>query len=150
MADIRGSDNFDTAARQVAALNRLIDVVVVLSGTADAPGGPRLTREELALNGRYGGGVSSVAGTVYLSLDPDNNQQSDENSKRNQWNRLRDRYSNDNTFIRALLQRYLTPDLQGKYLQHMGQTLTNTQALSQHIQAVQNPPVKRCQSGDRL
>src|ERR1700734_834403 len=77
LADIRGSDNLDTAARQVAALNRPIDVVVVLSGTADAPGGPRLTTGELALNGRYGGAASSLATTVYMSIDPDNNQQSD-------------------------------------------------------------------------
>jgi type IV secretory pathway TraG/TraD family ATPase VirD4 len=121
IADMRGSDNLDTAARQVAALNRLIDVVVVLSGTADAPGGPRLTREELALNGRYAGASSSLATTVYLSFDPDNKHQSDANAKRNQWNRVRERYGEDNAFISALLQRYLTPDLRDKYLGHIQQ-----------------------------
>lgn len=142
MADIRGSDNLDTAARQVAALNRLMDVVVVLSGTADAPGGPRLTTGELALNGRYGGASSSLATTVYMSIDPDNTQQSDENSRRNQWNRLRDRYANDDAFINSLLQRYLTPNLRDEYLGHMRRTLNNTQALRQHIQAAQDKVVK--------
>jgi type IV secretion system protein VirD4 len=135
MADMRGSNDLDTAARQVAALNRLVDVVVVLSGTADAPGGPRLTREELALNGRYAGAASSLTTTVYLSIDPDNKQPSGEDSRRNQWIRLRDQYYNDGSFISALLQRYLTPDLEARYLGHLRQTRQNIQALRQHIQA---------------
>ncbi len=146
IADIRGSNDLDTAARQVAALNRLIDVVVVLSGTADAPGGPRLTREELALNGRYAGGASTLYDTVYRSIDPDNKQQFDENSKRNQWNRLRERYGNDDAFISALLQRYLTPDLRDEYLSHLRQTRKKIQALNKHIQEAQkresNAPIK--------
>jgi type IV secretory pathway TraG/TraD family ATPase VirD4 len=121
VADVRGSDALDSAARQVAALKRLIDVVVVLSGTADASGGPRLTTREVALNGRYAGAASSLLTAVYREIDPDNKQQSDENSRRNQWNRLRDRYGNDGAFISALLQRYLTPDLAEKYLSHMPQ-----------------------------
>ena len=128
IADIRGSDELDTAARQVAALNRLKDVVVVLSGTSNAPGGVRLTTEELALNGRYSGAASSLFTAVYRSIDPDDKQRSDENSKRNQWNRLRDRYYNDNAFIGALLQRYLTPDLKEKYLGHTQQVRQNIQA----------------------
>jgi type IV secretion system protein VirD4 len=135
IADIRGSDALNTAARQAAALNRLIDVVITLSGTADAPGGPRLTTEERNLNGRYAGAASSLLNSVYRSIDPDNKQRFDENSKRNQWNRLRDRYGNDEAFISALLQRYLPPDLQEQYLRHMRQTRQNIQALRQHIQA---------------
>src|ERR1039458_8865522 len=68
-ADIRGSDDLDTAARQVAALNRLVDVVITLSGTADAPGGPRLTAEEQHLNGRYSGAASSLTAAVYQKID---------------------------------------------------------------------------------
>jgi hypothetical protein len=137
IADIRGPDALNTAARQVAALNRLVDVVIVLSGTADAPGGPRLTTEEQNLNGRYAGAASSLLTTVYRSIDPDNKQQSDENSKRNQWNRLRDRYGADDAFVSALLERYLTPDLTKTYLGHMRQTRQHVQALNQHIQGAQ-------------
>lgn len=147
IADMHGSDALDTAARQVAALNRLKDVVTTLSGTADAPGGPRLTREELALNGRYAGAASTLYTAVYRSLDPDNKQQSDENSKRNQWNRSRDRYYSDQAFISALLQRYLTPDLKEQYLGHLQQTRQNIQVLNKHIQAAQkresNVPIKQ-------
>jgi type IV secretion system protein VirD4 len=128
IADIHGSDQLDTAARQVAALNRLTDVVTVLSGTADAPGGPQLTTEERNLNGRYAGAANSLLTTVYRLIDPDEKQRSDENSRRNQWNRLRDRYYNDAAFIGALLQRYLTPDFQEKYLGHMQQVRRNIQA----------------------
>jgi hypothetical protein len=134
IADMRGSDDLDTAARRVAALNRFVDVVVVLSGTADAPGGPRLTREELALNGRYSGAASSVATAVYLSIDPDNKGQSAENSRRDQWNRLRDRYGRDGAFIRALLQRYLTPDLGEKYLGHMAQNQMTPPSVPKPVQ----------------
>jgi hypothetical protein len=137
MADIQGSDQLDTAARQVAALNRLSDVVVTLSGTADAPGGVRLTTGELALNGRYAGAASSLRIAVYRRIDPDNKQQFDENSKRNQWNRQRDRYYNDPAFTTALLQGYLTPDLTATYLAHMRQTRQNTLAMRRHIQAAQ-------------
>jgi hypothetical protein len=143
IADIRGSDDLNTAARQVAALNRLIDVVITLSGTADAPGGPRLTTEEQNLNGRYARAASSLLTAVYRSIDPDNKQQSDENSKRNQWNRLRDRYGDDEAFISALLQRYLTPDLEKQYLGYMRQTRQNIQALNQHIQTEQNIQAQR-------
>ena len=136
-ADIRGSDDLDTAARQVAALNRLVDVVITLSGTADAPGGPRLTAEEQHLNGRYSGAASSLTTAVYQKIDPDNKQQSDQGSKRNKWNRLRNQYYNDDAFISSLLQRYLPPDLQGKYLGHMRQTGQHVRALNQQIQAAQ-------------
>src|ERR1017187_6173896 len=136
-ADIRGSDDLDTAARQVAALNRLVDVVITLSGTADAPGGPRLTAEEQHLNGRYSGAASSLSTAVYQKIDPDNKQQSDQGSKRNKWNRLRSQYYNDDAFISSQLQRYLTPDLQGKYLGHMRQTGQHVQALNQKIQGGQ-------------
>jgi type IV secretion system protein VirD4 len=136
-ADIRGSDDLDTAARQVAALNRLVDVVITLSGTADAPGGPRLTAEEQHLNGRYSGAASSLTAAVYQKIDPDNKQQSDQGSKRNKWNRLRNQYYNDDAFISSLLQRYLTADLQEKYLGHMRQTRQHIQALNQKTQAAQ-------------
>ncbi|WP_263349996.1 type IV secretory system conjugative DNA transfer family protein [Acidicapsa acidisoli] len=137
LADIHGSDDLDTAARQVAALKRLSDAVVFLSGTADAPGGPRLTTEELALNGRYSGAASSLSTAIYRTIDPDNKQRLDENSRRNQWNLLRDQYYNDETFIGPLLQRYLTPDLQEKYLGYFRQTRQHIQALNQKIQAAQ-------------
>jgi type IV secretion system protein VirD4 len=135
MADVRGSDDLDTAARQVAALKRLIDVVVVLSGTADAPGGPRLTTDERTLNGRYAGAASSLSMTAYRSIDPDNRQLSDKNSRRNQWNALRDGYYNDDAFTGALLQRYLSPELQEHYLAHMRQTGRNIEALRKKIEA---------------
>ena len=122
IADMHGSDKLDTAARQVAALNRLIDVNIGLSGHADDPGGPQLTPEERSLNGRYAAAASSIYTGVYRSLDPDNKQQSAENSSRNRWNRLRDRYYNDDAFIGALLQRYLTPDSKEQYLGQLGQT----------------------------
>jgi hypothetical protein len=109
IADMRGADDLDTAARQLAALTRLIDVTVVLSGTADAPGGPRLTTDEMHLNGLYRGAASSLTTAVYQSIDPENKQRSDENSRRNQWNRLRDHYYNDNAFLSALLQRKRRP-----------------------------------------
>jgi type IV secretion system protein VirD4 len=143
IADVRGADDLDTAARQVAALNRLIDVVVVLSGTADAPGGPRLTTDEMHLNGRYAGAATSLNMTVYRSIDPNNNQQSDEGSRRNKWNRLRDRYYNDDAFVGALLQRYVTPDLREQYLGRMKQTRRNTEGLSQRIQAESNTPIQQ-------
>jgi type IV secretion system protein VirD4 len=133
VADLHGSDDLDTAARQVAALKRLMDVVAVLSGTADAPGGPRLTSEERSLNGRYAGAASSLSATVYRSMD----QLADKNSRRNQWNLLRDRYYNDDAFTRALLQRYLTADLREKYLGYMRQTRQHVQELNQKIQAAQ-------------
>ena len=134
IADIRGSDKLDTAARQVAALNRLIDVNIGLSGHADDPGGPHLTTGELSLNGRYAGAASSIYTGVYRSVDPDNKQQSDENSSRNRWNRLRDRYYNDDAFIGALLQRYLTPDLREQYLGNLQQNRQRIQAMQQHTQ----------------
>jgi type IV secretory pathway TraG/TraD family ATPase VirD4 len=138
IADMRGSNQLDTAARQVAALNRLKDVVIALSGTADAPGGPRLTTEELNLNGRYAGAASSIYMSVYRSLDPDNKQQFDKNSSRNRWNRSRDRYYNDDAFISALLQRYLTPDSKEQYLAQLGQTRQKIQAMRQHTQGEGN------------
>jgi len=137
IADMHGADDLDTAARQVAALNRLVDVVITLSGTADAPGGPRLTPEELALNGRYARASSSLYTSVYRTIDPENKQQSDENSRRNQWNRSRERYYNDQAFISALLQRYLTPDLKEQYLGHLQQTRQNIGALRKHIEAAE-------------
>jgi hypothetical protein len=137
IADIHGSDELDAAARQVAALNRLIDVVVVLSGTAHAPGGPQLTMEEANLNGRYAGAASSLRSSVYRSIDPDNKQQRDENSERNQWNRLLDRYGNDEAFTTALLQGYLSPELTAEYLAHMRQTRQNTLAMREHMDAAQ-------------
>jgi type IV secretion system protein VirD4 len=136
-ADIRGSDDLDTAARQVAALNRLVDVVITLSGTADAPGGPRLTPEEQRLNGLYAGAASSLSTAVYQKIDPDNKQQSDQGSKRNKWNRLRNQYYNDDAFVSSLLQRYLTPDLQQRYVANMRQTRQHIQALNQKSQAAQ-------------
>ena len=131
IADIHGSNDLDTTARQVAALRRLIDVVVVLSGTADAPGGPRLTSEERSLNGRYAGAASSLSTSVSRSLDP----------RRNQWNLLREHYYNDDGFTSALLQRYLSPDSQQHYLAHMRQMRRNIQALNQKIQAERDTPI---------
>jgi type IV secretory pathway TraG/TraD family ATPase VirD4 len=148
IADIRGSNKLDTAARQVAALNRLIDVVITLSGTADAPGGPRLTTQEMSLNGRYAGAASSIYMSVYRSVDPDNKQQSDENSSRNRWNRLRDRYYNDDAFISALLQRYLTPDLREQYLGHLQQTRQEIQAMRQHTQGEGNYSDQRSEASE--
>ena len=137
IADLRGSGDLDTAARQVAALKRLMDVVIVLSGTADAPGGPRLTSEERSLNGRYAAAASALSTFVYRSLDPDNKTQAGQNSRRNQWYLSRDHYYNDDVFTSALLQRYLTADLQQKYLGYMRQTRQHIQALNQKIQASQ-------------
>lgn len=141
IADVRGSNDLDTAARQVASLNRLMDVVVVLCGTADAPGGPRLTTEERTLNGRYAGAASSLSITVYRSIDAE----SAKNAGRNQWNLLRDRYYNDTAFAAALVNRYLSPDLRKKYLEHMEQALIRAQ--NQKTQAAQrsqrNAPVQR-------
>ncbi len=134
IADIRGWGKLDTAARQVAALNRLIDVNIGLSGHADDPGGPHLTTEELSLNGRYAGAASSIYMAVYRSLDPDNKGQSDENSSRNKWNRSRDQYYNDDAFISALLKRYLTPDLREQYLGQLQHTRQQIQAMNQHTQ----------------
>jgi hypothetical protein len=138
IADIRGSDKLDTAARQAAALNRLIDVNIALSGHADDPGGPHLTTEEMQVNGRYAGAASSIDMSVYRSVDPDDKQRSDENSSRNRWNRLRDRYYNDDAFISALLQRYLTPGLKEQYLGQLQQTRQKIQALNQHMQGEGN------------
>ncbi len=138
IADIRGSDALDTAARQAAALNRLIDVNIALSGHADDPGGPHLTTEEMQVNGRYAGAASSIDMSVYRSVDPDDKHQTDENSSRNRWNRLRDRYYNDDAFIGALLQRYLTPDLREQYLGQLQQTRQKIQALNQHMQGEGN------------
>jgi len=138
IADIRGSDALDTAARQVAALNRLIDVNIALSGHADDPGGPHLTTEEMQVNGRYAGAASSIYTGVYRSLDPDNKGQVNENSSRNRWNRLRDRYYNDDAFISALLKRYLTPGLKEQYLGQLQQTRQKIQALQQQTQGEGN------------
>src|SRR5208282_2395027 len=57
-----------------------------------------------------------------------------ENSSRNRWNRLRDRYYNDDAFISALLQRYLTPGLREQYLGNLGQNRQRIQAMRQHTQ----------------
>ncbi len=143
IADTRGSDELDTAARRVAALNRLIDVVINLSGHADDPGGPHLTTEEMHLNGRYAGASSSLLTAVYRSIDPDGKQRFEENSNRNQWNRLRDRYSDDDAFTGALLQRYLTPDLREKYLAHMRQTRQDIQKLQTAAARESNLPIQQ-------
>ena len=139
IADIRGWwGKLDTAARQAAALNRLIDVNIALSGHADNPGGPHLTIEEMHLNGRYAAAADSLAMSVYRSVDPDNKGQSDENSSRNRWNRSRDGYYNDDAFISALLQRYLTPDLREQYLGNLRGTRQQIQAMQQHTQGEGN------------
>jgi len=152
MTDIHGSDKLDTAARQAAALNRLSDVVMTLSGKADAPGGPKLTAEESRAYSRYRNASLDVSTAVYQSLDPDDKQRSDANSRRNQWNRLRDRYYNDEAFITALLQPYLTPDLKEKYLRGLRQTRQDIQTAQQHIQAHQDvvPTGQTDSSGDEL
>ncbi len=137
MADIQGADSLDTAARQAAALNRLSDVVMRLSGQADTPGGPRLTAEESRVYSGYRNAALSVDLTVYRSIDPDNEQRSDDNSQRNQWNRLRDRYAEDDAFISALLQRYLTPDLQEKYLGLLRPERQHIQELNARLQQTQ-------------
>jgi type IV secretion system protein VirD4 len=147
IADIHGSNDLDTAARQVAALKLLMDAMVVLSGTADAPGGPRLTTDERNLTARYAGAASSLSASVYRSIDQDNKQQFDRKSRRNQWNVLSDRYYHDDAFTSALLQRYLTPDLQEKYLGFMRQTRQHIQVPNQKTQAAQrsrsNAPIRR-------
>ena len=50
---------------------------------------------------------------------------------------MRNQYYNDDAFISSLLQRYLTPDLQEKYLGNMRQTGQHVQALNQKIHAAQ-------------
>src|SRR3984957_12504635 len=120
IADIRGSDQLDTAARQMAALNRLIDVVVVLSGNTGGVDTPmRLTTAEKDLNGRYSRASGTLFRSVLASIDPTNTGEDDNNSIRSRWVRLSGAYGQDKAFMSALLQRYLAPELQRKAITNL-------------------------------
>jgi hypothetical protein len=115
LADIQGSDSLDTAARQRAALEILSDIVESFARTEGL--NLRLTPEEMELNRRYHGAANEIISATYHTLDPNGQQGNDANSPRLKWNRLHDQYRESETFIRELLDRYLSPSNRDRYLQ---------------------------------
>jgi hypothetical protein len=118
LADIHGSDNLDTAARQTAALEILSDIIESLARTEGF--NLRETPEERELNGRYVQASSNIKSATVHILDPKNWQFYDANSPRAKWNQLVDQYRANDTFIRELLQRYLSPPNRDRYLEISG------------------------------
>src|ERR1035438_1107923 len=115
LADIHGSSSLDTAARQRVALEILSDIVE--SFARHEGFNLRLTPEERELNSRYRRASGDILSATYHTLDPNNQQQGVPNSPRMKWNQLRDQYWQNETFIRELLQRYLSPRNRDRYLE---------------------------------
>lgn len=115
LADIHGSSSLDTAARQRVALEILSDVVE--SFARHEGFNLRLTPEERELNGRYRRASGDIISATYRTLDPNDQQQGVPNSPRMKWNQLRDQYWRNETFIRELLHRYLSPRNRDRYLE---------------------------------
>ena len=114
LADTHGSNSLDTAARQRTALE-------ILSDTVESFGrhegfNLRPTPEERELNGRYRRASGDIIAATYHNLDPNDQQQGVPNSPRMKWNDLCHQYWNE-TFIRGLLQRYLSPRNRDRYLE---------------------------------
>src|SRR5450631_467821 len=126
LADIHGSSSLDTAARQRVALEILSDIVESFAGHEGL--NLRLTPEERELNGRYRRASGDITSATYHTLDPNDQQQGVPNSPRMEWNQLRDQYWRNETFIRELLQRYLSPRNRDRYLEILRQRMASSRA----------------------
>ncbi len=115
LADIHGSDSLDTAARQRVALEILSSIVEEFARHEGL--NLRLTPEEMELNGRYRRASGEIISATYHTLDPNDQQKNDANSPRAEWNQLCNQYRRNETFIRKLLERYLSPRNRDRYLE---------------------------------
>lgn len=102
---IRGTDDYDTAARRNAAFERLMAMARSLQG--DRAFRNATSAEEKALVARYGQAASSIQKALIESLPAD--QRAGPNSLRTQWYARTWDYQHDPGFNQALLERFFSP-----------------------------------------
>jgi hypothetical protein len=111
LADMRGSDNLDTIARQWGALYQLRNIISEMSEGRIYLN--QLTDSEKQLNQAYFKAMSDLPTPTF---DEDETKRLGMNSPRARWFGLRTRYELDESFRNELLKRYFSPEWQAKYL----------------------------------
>lgn len=124
MAETRGSDELDTAARQAASFNILSDAVVTLAPGGDAPGGGSFSAKETTLHSLYKNAELRADMVAYRILDPKNIQ----NDARNKWNKHRDEYLASSSFRDGIL-RFLPQEQRESYAKEFKKRVSELKAL---------------------
>jgi hypothetical protein len=144
MAETRGSDELDTAARQAAAFNILSDVVVTLAPGRDTPGGGSFSPKEQALNSLYKNAEVKADMVAYRIVDPKNIQ----NDARDKWNKHRDEYIASGSFRDSVL-RFLPQEQRVSLAEEFKKRVSEIKALSARRIALAAKPVVEMSTVDR-